>query len=406
MILGAGQYQIPLIKLAQQEGFETIAVSEPGEYPGFSAADKSYEVDVREKEKILRIARQEKIHGILTDQTDIAVPTVAYVAEEMGLPGIGYQTAVRFTDKYTMRQHCEEIGIPVPRYLQASSLTEAHHHALHVGFPLVVKPADSQGSRGVAKVHSRDDLEQKFENALACSVCGRVVLEEYIPGREIVVQGFVSDYEVTNLITGDRELFDLPDMFIPSQGMFPASIGEELEQKILEMNLRLIRGFGPRFGITHTEYLVNDDMGEVRLGETAIRGGGVFISSDLVPLVCGVDINRLLIDIAAGKENVRMENGRRRGGAAAYLSFYLPEGVIRRVIGVDRVKSLPGVHRAYLQGLEVGKRTKPMTDKATRLGPILIAGRDRSACQKTIHQIQETLVVEVETSRGIEGIRW
>jgi biotin carboxylase len=406
MILGAGQYQIPIIKLAQQRGFEAIAVSVSGEYPGFSVADSFYEVDVREAEIILKIAKREKISGILTDQTDIAVPAVAYVAEKMGLPGIGYDVALRFTDKCTMRRHCEEIGIPGPRYLQASSLREAHEQVQQVGFPLVVKPTDSQGSRGVARVRSPDDLKPKFENALARSVSGRVILEEYIPGREIVVQGFVSDYEVANLITGDRELFDLPDMFIPSQGMFPANAGEELEEKILDMNLRLIRGLGPRFGITHTEYLVNDDTGEVRLGETAIRGGGVFISSDLVPLACGVDVNELLLDIVTGKVNVRIDNSRRRGGASAYLCFYLPEGVIRRVAGIDRVNSLPGVHRAHLQGLEVGRRTRPMTDKSTRLGPVLIAGQDRRACQKTIRQVQETLVVEIETSRGIEGIIW
>jgi carbamoyl-phosphate synthase large subunit len=407
MILGAGRCQVPIIKQAQQMGFETIAVSIGGDYPGLSVADKSYEVDVREKEKILEIARQERICGILTDQTDIPVPSVAYVAEEMGLPGIGCDCALRFTNKYKMRQFCEEIGIPVPRYFLASSLSEAREQAQHLGFPFMVKPVDSQGSRGVTKVNHLDELEGKFQNAMSYSASGHAILERFLPWMEIVVQGFVSDYDYTNLIIGDRDYFDLPDMFIPKKTMFPSLLAEELKQKILELDSHLIKGFGPKFGITHNEYLVNDQTGEVCLGETAIRGGGVFISSDLVPLACGANVNKLLIEIASGKrKNSVIDKSRLCSRAAGYICFYLPEGVIYRAEGLDKINSLSGVHKAYFQDLNIGEPVRQIRDKSMRLGPILVSGKDRSACQETILRIQETLVVQVETSNGIKGIVW
>lgn len=407
MILGAGQCQVPIIKQAQQMGFETIAVSIGGDYPGLAVAERSHEIDVREKERILEIARREGICGILTDQTDISVPTVAYVADQMALPGIGYDCALRFTNKYKMRQLCEKIGIPVPRYFQASSSKETYKQAQQLGFPLVVKPVDSQGSRGVSKVNHLDELEGKFENAIAYSACRHVILEKFFSGREVVTQGFISDFDYTNLIIGDRDYFDLPDIFIPKRTMFPSLLGEELKQKILELDSHLIKSFGPRFGITHNEYLVNDQTGEVCLGETAIRGGGVFISSDLVPLACGVNVNELLIEFASGRrKNSGIDKSRLCNRAAGYVCFYLPEGVICRVEGVDKVKSLSGVHKAYLQDLKIGKPIRQIRDKTMRLGPILVSGKDRPACQETILRIQETLVVEVETSNGIKGIVW
>ena len=406
MILGAGHNQVPIIKQAKQMGFETIAVSIAGDYPGFSIADKSYEIDVGEKEEILEVAMREEISGILTDQTDIPIPTVAYIAEQMGLPGIGYDCALRFTNKYKMRQFCEQSGIPVPKYLKASSVKAVYEKVKQLGFPFVIKPVDSQGSRGVAKVDHLNELEEKFQKALAYSACNLVILEEFVTGLEVVVQGFVSDFEFSNLLVGDRDYFDLPNVFIPKQTMFPSLLAEELKQRILDLNFRLITSFAPKFGLTHSEYIVDEETGDIRLVETAIRGGGVFISSDLVPLACGINVHELLIELASGKDNVRIDRNNLSSGASGYVCFYLPEGIIRRVNGMDKIISLPGVHKAYLQDVQPGKRTTQMTDKTKRLGPVLIAGKDRQALQETISAVQNTFQVEVETSNGIMGIEW
>ncbi|HSR13588.1 MAG TPA: hypothetical protein VLS90_19225 [Thermodesulfobacteriota bacterium] len=154
MILGAGKFQVPIIEEAKRMGFETIVVSIPGAYPGLRLGDRSYRVDVREKETVLEIARKERITGVVTDQTDWPVTTVAYVAEKMGLPGIGYECALRITDKRRCREHCREKGFPIPAFHQASCLEEARKQAQDLRLPLVVKPVDSTAARGVAKVNS------------------------------------------------------------------------------------------------------------------------------------------------------------------------------------------------------------------------------------------------------------
>jgi biotin carboxylase len=406
MIVGAGRDQTPIIKKAREMGFETIVISVAGDYPGLQVADKSYDIDTRQKEAILEIARSEGICGIVSDQLDAAVPTVAYVAERLGLAGIGYDCALKFTNKYAMRQLCKEIGAPVLKHFQASSLDQALLSAKHIKFPLIIKPVDSGGSRGVTKVSSLGELEDRFQNTLNYSVSGKVLLEEYFPASEIVVEGFVSDYEVTHLTTADRYYFALPNMFVPSRTLFPSLLDPNLKNRIIELDRRMMRHSGLKFGVTHSEYLFDRETEEVRLVETAARGGGVLISSDLIPLACGINVTELLIELASGKAGVRADHSKRVDTASGYVCFYLPEGIIREVKGLDEVEALPGVCKAYLQSIKVGEQTKPMTHKGSRLGPILINGKDRQALQDVISRLRETLRIKVETKDGYRGIVW
>lgn len=405
MILGAGQCQVPIIRKAHDMGYETVAVSKKGDYPGFAVADKSYEIDVREKEYICAIARKEKICGVLTDQTDITVPTVSYVAEKLNLAGIGYECALNFTNKFKMRRLCESIGVQVPKYFKASTLSEAMKQAKDFVFPIVVKPVDSQGSRGVSRVNSIDELGEIFENSLNHSPSRNVILEEYFSGKEVVVQGIVLEYDFLNLIIGDRYYFDFKNIFIPKQTIFPSTIRDDLKKKIFNLNSNIINSFGPKFGITHSEFLVNEKTDEIRLVETAIRGGGVFISSDLIPLACGVDANELLIKCVVG-DDPKIDKSRIYEKASGYICFCLPEGAISRAEGVEKVSLLKGVHKEYLENLFIGKRTAQISDKTSRMGPILFFGDDRRECQETILKIQDTLLFEIITSDGKKNAIW
>lgn len=407
MILGASECQVPIITQAQEMGFEVVVISMPGKYPGFGIADRFYEVDVRDRQKILRIAQAEKISGILTDQTDIPVTTVAYVAEQLGLPGIGYDCALRFTNKYLMRQCCEQVGVPGPKHRQASSVEEACALVPDLQFPLVLKPVDSQGSRGIVKVHNVEELRETFDGAIVHSAEKKVILEEFFQGREVVIEGFMGSEGFTNLVIGDRVYFNLPDLFIPGQTIFPSRVIPELQQELLAINTKLITGFAPKFGITHSEFLVNEQSGEIRLVETAIRGGGVFISSDLIPLASSVNANELLIKYAIGEKDISpIEPSQITHGASAYLCFYLPEGQIQDIQGIEEVQAIDGVYKSFLDGLQVGQTTAKLTDKTMRLGPILVAAKNIDSLGKVIDKVKETLHIEVKTSSGVEQIVW
>ena len=406
MILGAGRDQVPIIKKAQQMGFFTIVVSVSGNYPGLNIADKAYEIDIVQKERVLEIAQRENICGVLTDQLDISIPTVAYVAEQMGLPGIGYDCALKFANKFTMRQICAEIGVPVPKHVQAATLDEGARLAREYGFPFIIKPVDGSASRGVFKVKSFDEFGYQFSNALSHSRCKKVMIEEFISGVEFAAVGFVADYQYTNLGIGERFYFDFSDAFIPKRTLFPSLLGQELKDKIVEIDNRLFEYIRPKFGNTYSEYLVNYETGDVRLVETTLRGCGNFTSSDLVPLFCGIDVSELLIRISSGTEGCKIDLTKTINRASGSLFCYLPEGTIREIRGLDEVSNVPGVHQVHLGQLEVGKQIGRMVDKGDRIGPILIKGEDRADLQRVIKQIEETLVVKTETEEGMQGIIW
>ena len=231
-------------------------------------------------------------------------------------------------------------------------------------------------------------------------------MEEFFPGAEFAVVGFVIDYQYTNLGIGERFYFDVSDVFIPKRTLFPSLLSQDMKDKIMQIDNRLFTHLRPKFGNTYSEYLVNYETGDVRLVETAIRGCGNFTSSDLVPLASGIDVDELLISIASGDGNVKIDDAKQINRASGSLFFHLPEGTIREIRGLDEVSRLPGVYQVYLQDLKVGKQIKQMKDKGDRIGPILIKGQDRADLHNVISQIRQTLVVKIETQGGIKGIIW
>lgn len=404
MILGAGKGQIPIINLAKNSGYKTIVVSVSGDYPGFKIADKSYEVDVRDKEQVLEVARKEDVDGVIADQIDIAVPTVAFVTEKMGIPSIGYDCALKFTNKYIMRNECKKLNINVPEFSNASTLEEATIICRNIGLPIVIKPTDNAGSKGVSLIRDIEQLKKKFEQAIAFSKEKRVIIEKYIEGKEYVVEGFTSNFECTNLAIAERKYFEIQDIFVPSQTIF-RPIENKSEKHILCTNKKLVEGFGLKFGVTHSEFIVENGTGNIYLVEVAARGGGVYISSDLLPLATGIDANKLLLDIVVGNKNeIKIENI--GNNVSGYICFSLPKGIVKEIKGMDKIKSLPDVHSIFLDSLYIGMKTKDMTDKSMRMGPILIKSKNIELCQKTIHEIKSSLEINVETSQGTKGIIW
>ncbi|WP_292467665.1 ATP-grasp domain-containing protein [Methanolobus sp.] len=405
MILGAARAQVPIIKLAKKRGFETIVVSPKGNYPGFKLADKTYEVDIYNKEKVLEVAKIEQVDGVVTDQLDFPVPTAAYVTEKLGLPSIGYDCSLKFTNKYLMRNECSILGIKIPEYYRVSTLEEAREKCLDIGLPVIIKPTDSAGSRGVSVIRNITELEDKFESTIAFSGDHYILVEKYIQGEEYAIEGFASNYKFTNLAIGKRQFFDIPDVFAPNVTMFCSSPGNHIEEQMLNINKYLIEGFGLKFGVTHSEYIVEEGTGDIYFVESCARGAASCISSHQIPLATGIDVNSLLLDVAVGNvEEIEIQNI--ENNVSTYLLFTLPEGIVKDTRGIEEIDSVPGVYKVYIDPIPKGMETKTMVDKGNRRGPIIIKGENKEQCEKTINEVKALFKVDVETSEGIKGIIW
>ena len=403
LILGANTLQLPLIKKANEVGYQTLVVSPNNNEPGHKIAVFSEICDVTDCDGVLAIAKKYDICGIITDQTDLPVRTMAYVAGKMGLPGNDYEVAHIFTDKFLMREKCKEIGIKTVEYKLCHNLSEAKEFYESINKDIIIKPVDNQGSKGVSKITSLKELTAKFNEAIGYSRSKSVLVEEYICGREFLVEGICVNYEFKNLCCGDTEYFDIPDVFSASKREFPSTAPKATVDKVLATNEKIVKGFGLKQGITHAEYIMNGD--DVVLLEIAARGGGVFISSDLIHLQTGLDTEEFLLNIATGKVD-KIPNFSSQNQSCCYISFFLPEGMVTGIKGIDSVKGLPYTYHNNFDDLYIGKRIGKNRDKTSRFF-IIVAAENHDSLMDKCESIRQTISVEVTDQEGQKkGIIW
>jgi biotin carboxylase len=204
LVVGAGRYQRAVIRRARELGLRVVAVDRNPDAPGLRLADVPRVVDFRSPEAVLENVRDLAIDGVLTVQAERAVPMVAAIAEALGLAGIGVETARLMTNKLAMRGRLAEAGIPQPRFATVRTPDEARAAAGEVGFPAVLKPADSAGQVGLARIESADDAAAAVPAAVAASPSGEAVLEEFVEGTELNGIVVVQDGEVLATILCDR----------------------------------------------------------------------------------------------------------------------------------------------------------------------------------------------------------
>lgn len=402
MILGANNFMLPLIKTAKKKGYYTIVVSPVSSEPGFELADEKVYVDLRDKEAVLNKARELNIDGITTDQAETPVRTVAYVASKLGLPGIGENIAEIFTNKYLMREKCREIGIDTIKYKLVSSAEEAIEFYKKIGRTAIMKPIDSAGSRGVVKITSNKDIINHFEYSKEASKTGKVIIEEFIEGKELLIDGVTVNNEYQMLICGEYKKCQVPGVFSEYLGKYPAEISEEQFEEANMLVKKIVEGFGLPWGRTHTEVKVNDKG--VWLMETAARGGGRYISSGIVPMMTDFDSDEFLLAACTGqikdKPIIHYKNV-----SCGYVSMFMPVGEVVSIEGIREAIELPYTYSNNFDDIHVGMKTNAFMDKIEGRFIHLIAKNDEEFYQR-VEEIKRIIKLKVKTKDGIEGPIW
>ena len=398
MILGAGVGQIPLIRKAIELKFYVIVITSQGPYPGISMANKVYYEDVRNKGKILEIAKKEQINYIISDQFDLAVTSVAYVAEKMNLSGIGYQCSLHFTNKFLMKEKVQKIGLQTAKHCEVNSIEEAQDVISNFKFPVVIKPEDSDGSRGVFIIKSLPQLVELFPITKSYSMSGKIICEEFIPGQEYVVDGIAANYLHQNLIIGKSKNFPLENLCISGERIFKSVANKlnSIERKILEINNLIVKEFGLKYGNTHAEYIYNAQTNSIYLNEIAARGGGCCINSHIIPLLTKIDTVDYLYANMQNNINIQLPQRLPRGWAA-YVTFLLPKGIIIKVEGLDKLKNLSAIKANFVK---IGSISTGIINKSSKIGPIIILSDKKRVLLKTIKTIKKIIKIEVQQDDG------
>lgn len=408
LIIGAGVGQEYLVKRAKQRGFFVTVVSPPGNYPAIPMADELCPLDIYDRDGIVRYAQKESFDAVLSDQSDLIVPTVAYVTQALGLPGNGLETALIYSNKNLFRDTAEKIGIPVPAHRAGEAGDKADRFS-SIPLPWIVKPEDSQSSMGVSKVDSKDEMDEAMDFALKYSKTGRVIVEEFFEGREVVPEGFIYKGKYHSLILGDRIYFDLGGkLFIPSRTLFPSTVSEQIQKQIVQCEIKLAEYAKPNFGLTQSDYLADRDEKKFCAVECALRGGGMYVSSLTLPLATGLPLTDMLLDCALGMEqSIEEKITNRQHRAAGYVGFYLPEGEIVAIRGLEELKRFPFVKDVVTSNFAIGMRAGKMIHKGMRKGPVIIDAENRAELDENIVTVTKTLEIDVRTDSGeIRGIIW
>jgi biotin carboxylase len=398
LFIAAGRHQRRAIERAGELGLRVLAVDRNPAAPGLLAADAGFVVDFSERDALLEALAEQSFDGVLTVASDRAVPVVAAVAESRGLPGIGEATAHLMTHKIAMRRALAEAGVPQPRFAAIRILSERYRALGEVGFPAVLKPADSGGQRGIFRIDSLDDLEAHLHETLSASPTGEAILEEYVEGTEM--NGIVIARE------GQAETLTLSDRLRPPGigfgvgwlHVYPASAyGDQLEASE-RIAARAVRALGLETGIAFPQLIAAPD-GRVVVVECAARIAGGQMA-DLVWHAVGVDLVEVALRIALG-EPLPDELVRARHHQPLAISFLtaqpgpLPTGRVRQVGSLEGVLSSPGVVQAesYIQPGEV---IRPVRLDGDRRGYVIAVADTNLEALNRARAAAELLTVEVE----------
>ena len=295
-IIGASYLQLPIVKKAKEMGIETICFAWEEGAVCKDIADQFYPISIIEKEEVLKKCQEIGIDGITTIASDTAVVTVNYVASRMGLISNPDDYSETTTNKYLMRQCFLDNGVPSPKFTLADD--NNHYHITGFKFPLIVKPTDRSGSRGVEKVLDPVQLEEAIIRAQNESFEHKAIIEEFVTGREVSVESISYEGKHYILQITDKVTTGAP-FFVELEHHQPSSLPEDIKSQIRNIVLHALNALHIKYGASHSELKITED-GDIRVIEIGARMGGDFIGSDLVKLSTGYDFLEGVIKVALG----------------------------------------------------------------------------------------------------------
>lgn len=357
-IIGASYLQLPLVIKAKEMGIRTICFAWEEGAVCKNVADKFYPISIIEKEQILEVCRKEEIDGITTIATDAAVPTISYVAKELGLISNSVECAFKSTNKYAMRMALKDGGVNCPAFSLIHDIDEAKKALESIGLPAIVKPCDRSGSMGVTKVERMEQLGDAVESAIGASFAKAAVLEQFVDiAQEISVEGISWKGQHYVLAVTDKVTTGAPHYVELGQHQ-PSQLPKDIIDEAVRQACLGVKALGIEYGASHPELMI-DKNGQVFVTEIGARMGGDFIGSDLVYLSTGYDFLKGVIEVALGS----FTQPARQWSKCSGVWFYSPDTPQVKSI-IDNRTSHPEIIRWELQDNEL----KPLTRSADRAG--------------------------------------
>jgi biotin carboxylase len=391
LFIGAGQAQSKGISTAKRLGYRVLAIDGNPSAPGLELADIAKVIDVTDIEEAIKMAKRFKVDGVLSIASDICLPAVAAVNEALGLKGLSKNQVNLTTNKALMRKRFRENRIPGPNFSVFCDEDKIVDACTTVGFPSVMKPVDSAGSRGVFYVNSIDQVSKAFQVAKTYSHSGYVILEEFMPGKEVSVEAFVAQGKIKILTLSDK-VRTPPPYLLDTALQFPSAYESFIQNKIKDTAYRAIKVLELDNCPVHMELIISDD--KPKIVEVASRGPGFKVYTDIIPHVTGTDCIANQINLLFNKKVDLERKGPLKGACLLFLGSN-QEGLVKTIKLAKNEKRHP-------VGLEVdiyvkpGDRVRKLTCGADRLGHILALADTRRQAVEIANEIYNHVDIQIE----------
>jgi biotin carboxylase len=395
LLLGGSAQQVIAIETAGRLGFYTILCDFLPDNPGQYVADKFFSASTTDKEKVLEIARTEKIDGILAYASDPAAPTAAYVAEKMGLPGNPYKSVEILCNKDKFREFLAQNGFSSPGSKGYDNVQGALRDLQNgeFSFPVIVKPVDSSGSKGVAKIVSLENAEEKLECAQNFSRKKRIIVEEFVENKHRFLTGgdiFVEDGKIVlwGLMNCHRD--ESVNPLVPVGKSFPPELDERELCRIKFTLQKIVEKLGIISGGMNVE-LVVDKNGKVFPLDIGPRNGGNMIP-DLLGMIFRADVVEMSVKAAMGQK-VTVENW---SGIPFYATHNLHtnrNGIFRGIDFADELK--PFIVRTCIYK-KIGEKVEFFDNAQKVLGIVFLKFSSMEQMQNALDKINEYIFIKVD----------
>lgn len=396
MLLGGIRYLLPVIKAAHEQGYYVITADYLPDNIAHKYSDEYVNVSIIDKEAVLRVAQEKQIDGIMSFGVDPGVVSAAYVAEKMNLPfQCSYEAACILQDKSLFRQFLIDNGFNCPKAKGYDSIEDALKDANYFNWPVIVKPVDSAGSKGVTMVAKREMLSTAIERAVDSSFTKRFIIEDFLD-----IEGYQSSADVF-VVNGDLlftafsdQLFDKKAVnpFTPAIEIWPSSMPVSAQRELTDDLQHLFDIMGIRSGLFNVESRICSNN-KVYLMEVSPRGGGNRIA-EIQTLSTGQDLIKNEVRQIMGLPVEGISKPKYNGVWCNYIIHSDKEGIL------DSIDIDPQFKKRYVkdEGYNVvkGDRIVPFSGANTSLGTLFLKAESRKEMDLIINNMVNYIKIKFQ----------
>jgi len=407
MIIGGGILQVPLIQTAASLNIKTIVTDyNPNAY-GLKIADYPVIISTRDVDGTVRIAKELRkkirIDGVMTVGTD-ASKTVAAVANTLGLPGIKFEDAECASNKIKMRTRFKENNVPIPDFYPVWTYSEAIEAFKKLKKPVVIKPADNMGARGVRRIDKEEELSEAFEDAKNNSPSGEIIIEEYMEGDELSIDSLVYNGNVYITGVADR-IIEYPPFFVETGHIMPSQKPSHIIDEAIKVMKEGIRALGINIGAAKGDIKVTKNG--IKIVEMAARLSGGFMSTYTFPYSTGINLMKVAIKIALGERPDEEELKPKWNKVSIERAIIPKPGIIKEIRNIEDAEKIPGVKNIFITK-EIGDEITVPRNNVEKAGHVIVVADDFKTAWEIANKALNTVEVYTEPKsekKSIEEIR-